>query len=53
MLAELFAVNHGGGVDSGLCSFNALTGCPGSVFGFEVLQFADDGAAGNTFYQGQ
>ena len=28
-------------------------GCPGSVFGFEVLQFADDGMAGNAFDQGR
>ena len=28
-------------------------GCLGSVFGFEAVQFADDGVAGNAFDQGQ
>ena len=28
-------------------------GYPGSIFGLEVLQFADDGMAGNAFDQGR
>ena len=36
-----------------LCPFNCPNGCPGSAFGFEVLQFADDGMAGNAFDQGR
>ena len=53
VLVELFAVIHGDGVHPVFMCLYCPNGCPGSVFGFEAIQFADDGVAGSAFDQGQ
>lgn len=53
VLVEFFAVIHGQGVYPVFMRFQYPDDCAGGVFGFEVLQLADDGVAGNPLDQGQ